>query len=61
MLNNYLKRFKVAQEVVLATIVGEEKSKLVLSEQNKKMDNYKQQLENNKTFTFSSLRHTTKH
>jgi len=58
-LNNYEKRFKVDQEVVLAAIVGEEKAKGALQVQMKKMEDYRRILEKNRTFTFSTLRQTT--
>ncbi|CDW80296.1 UNKNOWN [Stylonychia lemnae] len=59
MLNNYQKRFKINQEVVLSAIVGEDKAKETMSKQLKKQDDYRRIVEKNKTFTFSSLRMTT--
>eukprot|EP00347_Sterkiella_histriomuscorum_P004311 403360932 len=59
LLNNYSKRFKVNQEVVLSAIVGEDKAKETMSLQLKKQDDYRRIVEKNKTFTFSSLRQST--
>lgn len=56
LLNNYEKRFKVSQEIVLAAIVGEDKAKAAANNQVKKQEEYKRIIEKNRTFTFASLR-----
>ncbi len=56
LINNYEKRFRVTKEVVYSAIIGEDKAKVALAGQAKKLDEYRNNCEKNRTFNFSSLR-----